>query len=224
MSRKSEFNYDEINLSGKVDGVYGKDYYNSNNPLAPFSETSFTDADVFPKKYVNELIARTYEASFKNKKVLDIACCRGAYVKELCGIGADAYGIDFSEYARDTKVIEDSRYICHDLLTGIPFDPEIFDFVLANDILEHFVELDSIFLVSEIWNTMKDGAFAHINIGCGVAKEHILLMSFEWWEGQLKRYFDIRYDLMEKFNNLKSHNAFFSQLDWPNLFIVQKIG
>ena len=84
-------------------------------------------------------------------RVFDLGCGRGSRVAWLCGEGWDAWGADIVRGYLDAgrpyldergfggdrlRLIEDS----HEL----PFDPESFDVVLSDQVIEHVADLDAV--------------------------------------------------------------------------------
>lgn len=58
--------------------------------------------------------------------------------------------------------------IVRDLKRGLPFDDASFDYVLADNILEHFISEDVVFLINEIDRVLKVGGLAEIIVPHGM--------------------------------------------------------
>jgi hypothetical protein len=197
--------YEERNLTG--DGFYGEYYYSKDiNPDAPFNKTSFGNEDVFPKVYVEAMI-KTYSPVVSDfpsgLKVLDVGCCRGAYTREFLKHQASAFGIDFSQYAYDNRVCPAENFIFADMLSDQPYNapisPALYDFIIANDILEHFTNDDALLVCSKMFSVLHAGGFAHINIGMPKIHEHLCEFSISDWRDILSQYGIIRDDLKSEF-------------------------
>lgn len=53
--------------------------------------------------------------------------------------------------------------IVRDVLRGLPFENESFDFIYSNNFLEHIPQEDTIWLMNEMWRVMKfGGTMQHI--------------------------------------------------------------
>ena len=86
----SASDYNETYFNGEVVGGYPlKRWYRN---LADFPEGT--------GEYYKDRAKKIFDTyNLEGKKVLDIGCAFGFTVKDLREFGADAYGIDFSEYA-----------------------------------------------------------------------------------------------------------------------------
>ena len=99
----------------------------------------------------------------KNGKILDCGCGNGSFTKELAqrvGTG-QVYGVEFVEelaQAAEAKGIEVYRA---NLNEKLPIEDETFDFLCANQIIEHLFETD--LFVKEIHRVLKRGGYAIIS-------------------------------------------------------------
>jgi len=219
-NNKVEVKYDYGILNGSIDGHYGKPYYNG---AGPYTEDSFTEKDIFAREYV-KILESIYDF-VPGMQFLDLACCRGAYVKELLKYGMNGVGIDFSEYSYQTRCIDEKYFLKYDLTSNppIPFENNSFDFILANDILEHLYENDSLRLAKDIYRVLKPGCYAHVNIGVGVCDEHVLLKDFMWWSARFTEIgFKICNDKIIEFQDLRKAVRLFANAQWDNLFVLRK--
>jgi len=131
----------------------------------------------------------------KDKKVLDIGCCFGYQVKHLNLLGADAVGIDCSEYAVDNSY-DQSRVLLCDISEGLlPFPDNSFDFVYSLATLEHIYEEAIPGLIDEIKRILKPGGITMHYPEVGDSKHaqgdasHVTLYPLEWWADQFERVF-----------------------------------
>ncbi len=97
-------------------------------------------------------------------KVLDFGCGLGISVLELRDLGIDAYGVDINQSRIDNaqkklseKQTIESSEIFRQLDQEIPFENNTFDYVYANQVLEHVVNLES--SISEIARVIKMNGF-----------------------------------------------------------------
>jgi len=86
----------------------------------------------------HEIDARELNNFFglKNKKVLDVGCCFGYQVKHLRLLGADAYGVDWSDYACE-KAFDKNYVFKEDITRETRFEDNEFDFIFGLALLEH---------------------------------------------------------------------------------------
>ncbi|MBN2482852.1 MAG: class I SAM-dependent methyltransferase [Candidatus Omnitrophica bacterium] len=91
----------------------------------------------------------------KGEKLLDIGCGTGAYLMGLEGNGIDLWGIDLSENATEIarkRVSNPQQILCANA-DPLPFGDNIFDYVTALGIVEHFPSIPSI--LSEMCRVIK---------------------------------------------------------------------
>ena len=94
----------------------------------------------------------------KNTKLLDIGCGSGEIAKHYSDLSYNVVGVDFSDVAIDlSKKLGIDAYEMN-LDSGLSFEDNEFDFVLAGDVMEHV--FDPIFVFSEIGRVLKEnGSF-----------------------------------------------------------------
>ena len=80
-------------------------------------------------------------------KLLDIGCGSGEIAKHYSDLNYDVVGVDFSNIAVDLAKGLGIKAYEMDLDSGLSFDNNDFDFVLAGDVMEHV--FDPIFVFSE---------------------------------------------------------------------------
>lgn len=88
-----------------------------------------------------------------NKKVLDVGCFDGSYMKEFEMLDNDVYGIDAS--SEGVKVAQSSSMKAYhaNLEEPWPFENNYFDTVFLGEVIEHIVDTD--FLLDEILRVLK---------------------------------------------------------------------
>ena len=103
-----------------------------------------------------DVILRLVEQN-NNSQILDCGCGEGSFTKELAervGTGK-VYGVEFIEelaWAAEKKGIKVYRA---NLNEKLPVDDEVFDFVCANQIIEHLFETD--LFIKEIYRVCRWG-------------------------------------------------------------------
>jgi len=110
------------------------------------------------RNLVKNLIT-TYSQNRKDNQILDIGCGTGALMKEIASEGT-VTGVDFSADAVHFCKQRGLENVVQGSVTSLPFPNDIFDIVLALDILEH-VEDDGQ-AVQEISRVLKPGGVAII--------------------------------------------------------------
>ncbi len=95
-------------------------------------------------------------------KLLDLGCGDGTFTVEVAKkANAEPYGVDFSKNlvlkAREKGV----NAICSDLNKPLPFKDNIFDIIIANQIIEHLMNTD--LFIREIYRVLKSGGIAIIS-------------------------------------------------------------
>jgi len=93
--------------------------------------------------------------SFYGKKVIDCGCGAGGYVMEFLRMGADAYGIEYSEekVARFKESGRDLDRVRVGDLQRMDFPDDTFDFALLNEVLEHVP--DERKGLAEVWRILR---------------------------------------------------------------------
>lgn len=94
---------------------------------------------------------------FAGKKVLDIGCSKGEYVRTLIDKGYDAYGFDIL-YHENWKDLEE-RFKCGDII-NLPYKDEEFDTVLLFEVLEHLDNLET--ALKEVRRVVKRNIFVSV--------------------------------------------------------------
>jgi ubiquinone/menaquinone biosynthesis C-methylase UbiE len=99
----------------------------------------------------------------RGKSVIDCGCGAGEYVRALTTLGADAWGIEYSEEkireAQRLGGLSDGRVAVGDI-EAIEFDDDYFDVALVNEVLEHVPRDDR--GIREVHRILKPGGVAVI--------------------------------------------------------------
>ena len=83
-----------------------------------------------------------YELPPAHKKILEIGCGDGRSLLQLRALGYDAYGIETDENVG--KVRNELKLAIHiGTIENSGFEPKTFDYIIANQLIEHIVNLDS---------------------------------------------------------------------------------
>jgi SAM-dependent methyltransferase len=137
---------------------------------------------------------------FHPKTALDVGCAYGELVKALVDIGADAYGIDGSEYVISTAhpSVKSRLFKVNLNSDPFPFEDQKFDFIGSFYSVEHIHNID--FFSKELKRTLKDDGIAWFltpNIGLeGRDNIDVFTNKFEDW----KKIFEERQFKVIKFN------------------------
>jgi len=99
------------------------------------------------------LVERTLWRVPKNDRVLDLCCGYGFYFS----INPRAHGIDSDpvciEYLRQRGISARQS----DVLKGLPYESGQFDYVIAHDVLEHFLYEDLETLLGHVYRVLRPG-------------------------------------------------------------------
>lgn len=120
----------------------------------------------FPKdasmKYRIEIVLRHLNPAV-NEKVLDLGCGVGTFAYQCAKKGAKAWGLDYSEESIKTAknicgkygVIENTRFIIHDISNELPFNDAYFNKIIASDFIEHITREQKIAMLNEMKRVLK---------------------------------------------------------------------
>jgi len=150
-------------------------------------------------------------------KVLDLGCARGNVVHWLCAFGYDAYGVDVSRWATEHSW-EPHRVKCANIVKGIPFDSDFFDFAVSRETFEHISEKDIRNVISNVASILKTDGLLFFEVATNRSgKEekkkrdsgnadpsHVLIKSLTWWRELLEDTGLFRIDLERSFNAMHS--------------------
>jgi predicted SAM-dependent methyltransferase len=83
---------------------------------------------------------------------------------KLLNIGCGYHYSNKSEWTNLDFIATGENVIAHNLLKGIPFEDESFDFVYHSHVLEHFQKEDGVVLIKECFRVLKKGGILRIVI------------------------------------------------------------
>lgn len=176
--------------------------------------------------------------AIKDKKVLDLGCAYGSMVAGFLTWGADAYGIDLSDYAI-AKGIKEADYLQNRIFQGSihdlsRFDDNTFDIIYSNQVFEHLPEKYVTNLVNEMMRVARPGAILWLAFVIseeenGVRKAndpdetHINIHSMDWWR---KRFSQVGFIEDRKLNNKimntytgYDHYSFYKYYGWDSIVL-----
>jgi SAM-dependent methyltransferase len=123
--------------------------------------------------------------------VLDFGCAKGFSVHALRLLGRQCWGYDISEYAVSLAPSESKDFVFSDLSC---FDKQLFDWIIAKDVLEHVTYEDIDDVLSWI-KSKTENVFVVVPLGDGevynvpayeLDKTHIIRENLNWWEKKIK--------------------------------------
>lgn len=177
----------------------------------------------------------------RHKYILDMGCALGSFVAVLTAAGgAQAYGIDLSEYAiqKGQKLFNGLRGrtsagSIHDL-SG--FANNTFHYIYSNQVFEHLPEDLTINMIKEINRVLKPGGIIWAGLVLGdngrgsedPDLSHINIHSREWWDERfLANGFIKDEESRKKFSKTTAGPenpgySFFKEYDWHNICYRKK--
>lgn len=116
----------------------------------------------------------------KDNKILDIGCAMGGFLRFLKEKNYNQlYGIDFSSVyaneAQKNKGLEIKRGTAEE----IPFDDNLFDFLIADQVVEHLFDPNMIFI--EARRVLKKGGYFCISVPNAVSYLENYFFDFYWF-------------------------------------------
>lgn len=96
-------------------------------------------------------------------RVLDIGAAKGFLVKDLCTLGFDAYGLDFSRYALMHCEPDVVGRLNWGTATVLPYPDKSFDFVLSVNTLHNLSRQNVLVALREIMRVARGPAFVQVD-------------------------------------------------------------
>lgn len=126
-------------------------------------------------------------------RVLDLGCGTGVYVAAFARAGCDVSGVEpFTEARKTANAVLDQLGVDARVTDGnaehIPFADSTFDFVYANQVIEHVADANASF--TEVARVLKPGGafwFSAVSVLCPVQNEIRRFPLFPWYPDALKR-------------------------------------
>lgn len=210
-----------------------KDYWENGQTLGKSGYEKFT----INWWWVNRWLQCFIEAvPVKGKRVLDMGCGVGGMVAGFLTWGADAFGIDLSDYAIG-KGISECEFLSERLFQGSCHDlskfPDLaFDIVYSNQVFEHIPEQYIDQMIHEIWRVTKWGgigwfAFQMPEEGRRGENDpdetHITMHPRWWWEKKfLDRGFNIDSSIDRRMRRVRTgpdSYSYFEYYQWATLVV-----
>jgi ADP-heptose:LPS heptosyltransferase/glycosyltransferase involved in cell wall biosynthesis/2-polyprenyl-3-methyl-5-hydroxy-6-metoxy-1,4-benzoquinol methylase/cytochrome c-type biogenesis protein CcmH/NrfG len=137
---------------------------------------------------LTKMLVGSFPEAFEGKRILDVGCAAGYYVKLLRDMGHEAYGCDPSEWIikrEETLMTPYKKYLMIGSTSRLPFDLP-FDTVLALNVLEHCTEEQLNIFLSELMRIRASYLIIQVpQQSDPLAFEdptHILIRSEDWWD------------------------------------------
>jgi 2-polyprenyl-3-methyl-5-hydroxy-6-metoxy-1,4-benzoquinol methylase len=103
-----------------------------------FTKYSSTRTKQVLKLYFTRLIEQTNSRDVYGKKLLDIGCGYGYFLKLASAFGFETYGIDISQHAiKQARKVVNAKFFCSDIQDILPFAANFFDIITMFDVIEH---------------------------------------------------------------------------------------
>lgn len=88
--------------------------------------------------FFNRLMKEIKFKNMHNKKLLDIGCAYGYFLRIAGGFGFETYGIDISRYAvEQARKMVNAKFFCGDVQDNLPFANSYFEIITMFDVIEH---------------------------------------------------------------------------------------
>ncbi len=117
-------------------GFYDRDYYRGKKGGHKLGSVESFWGSAY-HNLINFMRAASIKIFINPRNCLDVGCGMGYLVKWLRFFGIDAYGIDFSPYAKQLVERDIQRYIKVADVTDIPYKDDSFDLVVSYNLLQH---------------------------------------------------------------------------------------
>lgn len=178
---------------------FNEEYYK----FYSFHKTKYdwNDAHLRQVKHFNYL--------FKPKRVLDVSCATGLYLKAWRMVGVEAEGSDISEWAINNPIELGLKMQVADITKPLPYEDNSFDLIMCFDTLEHLDKEDLAKVMKEfrrigskyiIITTLFKGVEGHKESWEG-DKTHKIWETKGWWIHTLDcdnyGYFIMPYEVVE---------------------------
>jgi len=109
-------------------------------------------------------IAYAFIKKYNVRKVLEVGCAAGKFVKVLRRLGIEAFGVDLSSYVI-SKANVDVRTFLYNVdveAEKLPFDNEFFDMIVAIETMEHFANIT--YALENLKQVLKVGGLMFITV------------------------------------------------------------
>ena len=185
-----------------VQDKYEEDYHTGKiaKDFGGFSEAHWTNSGRWRTTAVN-IVSLLKDRTPGNPRILEIGCGPGSLVKEFKAIlpGCQPVGLDISFYALSNKIFPDLNLI-RACASELPFQSNIFDMVMAFDVIEHLPYPYMGKILSEVIRVSKDTVDFMITVPLrdrdgtenkleseGVM-EHYIVQPHQWWVDEISKY------------------------------------
>lgn len=181
MSKKLQKNYDKWHSEIYQTGVYQPNIHDTN--------------------YYNWILGKLAINNTPNKKILDVACGKGFFLKEAKKRGLQIHGIDISNIAIEkAQTIVDGTFTV-DNAENIHYKDETFDYLTCLGSLEHFTTPSK--AVSEFSRVLKKNGLALVYVPNLMFVGHI--------------YMTFRYGVMPSEGEQSFSEVFYTSRGWQDL-------
>lgn len=119
----------------KISEYYSENYFYSDNDK--FAYKDYDELEGLKAVTFQDRLQDLDQYVTRGKKLLDVGCATGLFVREACQSGWDAYGVDISRYAVELANKKTNGRCYHASAETWPFEEESFDVITALDCIEH---------------------------------------------------------------------------------------
>lgn len=143
---------------------------NAYNRTAEYDNYSIDLSKVYYKKIIRDISLFSH-----GKSILDVGCYDGALGEAFLKRGYDVHGIEAHHDACQKAAARGIKLIQKDIESGLPWQADFFDCVIAAEIIEHLYDTDK--FLEDAKRVLKDGGILTIsfpNVACLVNRLRLL--------------------------------------------------
>jgi SAM-dependent methyltransferase len=177
---------DETVALARSGELYDEDYFTRRGGGSPYTGYPLHEDGSSGAEHA-ERLAQELIDEFGPLRILDIGCSTGVLVKELQERGADAWGIDLSEWAVDHAVCQ--KVIRANAQHLTVFDDASFDLLISQDFFEHVAAEQIGVVLAELRRVTRAGGWGlhFIPFYADFAEPipidaHLCTASKSWWD------------------------------------------
>ena len=149
--------------SDELKSIYGEKYFNSGGEGTSYVDYAAEEAAMADNARSRLAAIAKLSGPSRDKKLLDVGCATGVFLKEAAGRFGEAQGVELSEYASSIAREQKGLDVRTGTLKDAAFPDDYFDVVTMWDVVEHLDRpLDDL---KEARRVLKDGGLLVLTTG-----------------------------------------------------------